>query len=216
MLISPIIPQIPVVAPLPTAVEPATRANTDNKSAQQGKQDKQSGDPADTKSSATPKSSLQLSEQERAEVQKLAQRDREVRAHEAAHKSAAGQYVRGGAQFDYQRGPDGRQYATGGEVSIDASRPDDPQAALQKALIIRRAALAPAQPSSQDRAVAAEATQMAAQAQADLLAEKSKTGENTATKAEDAESSSRQEPTPIEQVYSSNADENAPLLDVSV
>lgn len=213
MLISPTIPQIPVVAPLPTAVVPAARANTDNKSTQQ---DKQSGDQAGSKSSAAPKSSLQLSEQERAEVQKLAQRDREVRAHEAAHKSVAGQYARGGAQFDYQRGPDGRQYATGGEVSIDASRPDDPQAALQKALIIRRAALAPAQPSSQDRAVAAEATQMAAQAQADLLAEKSKTGENVETKAEDAESPSRQEPTPVQQAYSNSSDESSPLLDVSV
>lgn len=210
MLISPAIPSIPVVAPLPTAVEPAARANTDNKSAQKDKEDRQPGRQAEGQSDAAPKSSLQLTDEERAEVQKLVQRDHEVRAHEAAHKSVAGQYARSGAQFDYQRGPDGRQYATGGEVSIDASRPEDPQAALAKAQIIRRAALAPAQPSSQDRAVAAEATQMAAQAQADLIKEKSE------QPAGEAASFSRQAPTPLEQAYSPDSRETTPQVDFSV
>jgi len=195
---------------MPVAVEPAARTDTGNKSEQQSKRDNQSGQHDDEKSSAKQKSSLQLSEQERAEVQKLAQRDREVRAHEAAHKGVAGQYARGGAQFEYERGPDGRQYATGGEVSIDASRPDDPQAALKKAQVIRRAALAPAQPSSQDRAVASQATQMAAEAQADLLAEKSKNANN------EPESPTKSPSNVIEQTYANNSEEAPPQVDFTV
>ncbi len=103
------------------------------------------------------------------QLRELKRRDQEVRAHERAHLSAGGQYVRGGARFSYQYGPDGRRYAVGGEVSIDvAPVPGDPQATLRKAQTIRRAALAPADPSAQDRAVAAQAQQMAIQAQAEL------------------------------------------------
>jgi hypothetical protein len=73
--------------------------------------------------------------------------------------------VRSGASFSYQRGPDGRFYAVGGEVSIDTSPvPGDPQATASKAEQIQRAALAPAQPSGQDRAVAAQAARMAMEA----------------------------------------------------
>ena len=36
------------------------------------------------------------------EVEKLKQRDREVRAHELAHLAAAGQYAQGGAKFDHE------------------------------------------------------------------------------------------------------------------
>lgn len=110
-----------------------------------------------------------LSKDELAQVEKLKARDREVRAHEAAHMAAAGGLARGGANFSYQRGPDGQLYAIGGEVGIDISSvPGNPHAMLRKAEIIRRAALAPAQPSSQDRAVAAAASQMQAAAQAEL------------------------------------------------
>ena len=38
------------------------------------------------------------------EVERLQERDREVRAHERAHMTAGGSYVRGGATFEYQRG----------------------------------------------------------------------------------------------------------------
>ena len=102
-------------------------------------------------------------------INELKNRDREVRAHEAAHKAAAGSLAKGGASFSYTRGPDGKLYAVGGEVSIDTSRvAGDPQATLQKANLIRAAALAPAQPSAQDRAVAAQAGIMAAEARAEL------------------------------------------------
>ncbi len=103
------------------------------------------------------------------QLQELKARDREVRAHEAAHLAAAGAYAQGGPSFTYQRGTDGRQYAIGGEVQIDTTPiPGDPEATLKKAETLRRAALAPAQPSGQDRAIAAQATNMAINARTEL------------------------------------------------
>ncbi len=100
---------------------------------------------------------------------KLRQRDREVRAHEEAHLLAAGRYARGGPHYEYVRGPDGRFYAVGGEVKIDTSPiPGDPKATLEKARVIKRAALAPVNPSAQDRMVAAQADRMAAKALMEL------------------------------------------------
>jgi hypothetical protein len=114
-------------------------------------------------------SSKQLSEEEQRKVQELKQQDREVRAHEAAHLAAAGRYATGGASFEYERGPDGKSYAVGGEVGIDTSPvPDDPQATLQKARVIKAAALAPADPSTTDRKVAADAARMEAEARQEI------------------------------------------------
>lgn len=101
------------------------------------------------------------------QIQRLKQTDQKVREHEAAHM-AAGAGLTGGAHFEYVRGPDGKQYAVGGEVKIDVSPAQTPQQTLDKARRIQAAALAPADPSSQDRAVAAQAAQMAAKAQVEL------------------------------------------------
>ncbi|MDH5184858.1 MAG: putative metalloprotease CJM1_0395 family protein [Gammaproteobacteria bacterium] len=115
-------------------------------------------------------SQQKLSKEEQVEVKELSSRDREVRAHEAAHLAAAGPYARGGASYDYQRGPDGKSYAVGGEVSIDTSEvAGDPHASLRKAETIHAAATAPADPSSQDRKVAVAAAQMAARARVQIL-----------------------------------------------
>lgn len=118
-------------------------------------------------------------------LQQLQARDREVRAHELAHVAAGAGLVRSGASFAYQRGPDGRFYAVGGEVGIDtAPVPGDPAATARKAEQIMRAALAPAQPSGQDRAVAAQAANMAMEArlQQALEASSSNTpGDNSRT-----------------------------------
>lgn len=104
-------------------------------------------------------------------IDKLEARDREVRAHEQAHKAVGGRYA-GAISYDYQRGPDGEQYAVGGEVSIDiAEVPGDPAATIRKMQIVRRAALAPAEPSGADRAAAAKASQRAAEAQGELRAQ---------------------------------------------
>jgi hypothetical protein len=103
-------------------------------------------------------------------IESLKARDREVRAHEQAHISASGGLAIGGASFTYQQGPDGKRYAIGGEVNIDTSPvPGDPSATLRKAETIRRAALAPANPSSQDYKVASKAAQMATKAQMDII-----------------------------------------------
>lgn len=107
-------------------------------------------------------------EAEQRQLQQLAERDREVRAHEQAHQAVGGQYA-GAVSLTYERGPDGKNYAVGGEVPIDTGKvANDPQATLDKAETIRRAALAPAEPSSQDRRVAAQAIQMALEARVEI------------------------------------------------
>jgi len=106
-----------------------------------------------------------LTDAEQQQVNKLKQKDAEVKAHEAAHLGASGGLARGGASYEYQKGPDGNKYAVGGEVSIDSSPVDgNPEATVTKAQQIRSAALAPANPSAQDYKVAAKASQMEAEA----------------------------------------------------
>ncbi len=113
----------------------------------------------------------ELSEEQRQKVDTLKARDREVRAHEQTHLSAAGNLAVSGANYDYVTGPDGQRYASGGDVSIDVSAvAGDPQATLLKADTIRRAALAPASPSAQDQSVAAKAVAMGNKALSELLA----------------------------------------------
>lgn len=110
----------------------------------------------------------ELTEAEAQQVQELKQRDNEVRTHEQSHQSAGGQYA-GSASYSYETGPDGQRYAVEGEVSIDVSPvAGDPQATIAKMQQIRRAALAPAQPSSADRQVAAKASQLEQKARAEM------------------------------------------------
>ena len=58
-----------------------------------------------------------MSNEERQVIAELKSTDREVRAHEQAHAIAGGQHA-GAPSYEYQRGPDGRQYAVGGEVPM--------------------------------------------------------------------------------------------------
>lgn len=102
--------------------------------------------------------SQELSDDEKKRVQELKKIDREVRTHEQAHLAAAGGLSRGGASFTYTKGPDSKRYATGGEVSIEISPVDgNPKETIRRMQQLRRAALAPADPSGQDRSVAAKA-----------------------------------------------------------
>ena len=111
-----------------------------------------------------------LSSSDQQVIQQLKNRDREVRAHEAAHLAAAGGLATGGASYSYQLGPDGQSYAIGGEVGINISPVSgDPAATLAKAETIKRAALAPAHPSGQDFMVAQAASAMAQQAKMELV-----------------------------------------------
>ncbi len=133
-------------------------------------------------------------------VRQLRSRDREVRAHESAHVAAGGSLVRGGPSFTYQTGPDGRSYAIGGEVQIDSSAvPGDPEATLIKSGQIRAAALAPANPSSQDLRVASNANQLASQARVDIAVQRRED-----TKVDDQPASDSVESTKVD---GSNKDE---------
>lgn len=114
-----------------------------------------------------------MSGEDAAAVRALKARDQAVRRHEQAHLAAAGNLAVSGASFTYERGPDGVNYAVGGEVSISTAPGRTPEETLQRAEIIRQAALAPADPSGQDRAVAAQAAQMAREARADMASEES-------------------------------------------
>ncbi len=114
------------------------------------------------------------SEKEREVVEKLRKIDRKVRAHEMAHLIAGGPYVRGGPYYKYITGPDGKRYAVAGEVKIDTSEEKDPEKTIRKMEVVRRAALAPADPSPTDRRVAAEASAKEARARMKLMEEKTK------------------------------------------
>lgn len=114
-------------------------------------------------------SAFELSEEEQKQIDELKKRDREVRAHEQAHMAAGGGLVQG-PYYEYTTGPDGKQYATAGSVSIDtAPVPDDPQQTISKMQTVKRAALAPINPSPQDRRVAQQAAVTEARARAALL-----------------------------------------------
>jgi hypothetical protein len=159
-------------------------SSTENNSATES----EGGEDSNSQSTG-PKTELQLTEDERRILNQLKARDAEVRAHEAAHLAAAGPHANGAPTFEFETGPDGRQYATGGEVSIDSSPvPGDPEATVRKAQTIKRAALAPREPSGQDRQVAAQAAQLEAQARQQIQAEKAE--ENKDAREENIEESS--------------------------
>ena len=110
-------------------------------------------------------------EQQRQQRQLAAfvERDLEVRKHEQAHQMAGGEHA-GSPSYQFSHGPDGKRYATGGEVAIDIGAiPGDPAATLAKMQQVRAAALAPAEPSSQDLSVARAATAKEALARKELM-----------------------------------------------
>ena len=113
------------------------------------------------------RNSEELTAEEKQQVNELKKRDAEVKAHEQAHMAAGGGLVRGGASYQYEMGPDGKRYAVGGEVQIDVSPERTPEATIRKMQQVKAAAMAPAQPSGTDRAVAARAGQIEAKARAE-------------------------------------------------
>jgi hypothetical protein len=99
------------------------------------------------------------------QIEDLKKRDHAVRLHEEAHVAAGGHYVVGMPSYEFVTGPDRKRYATNGEVRLDTSVvPDDPIATIRKMDQVARAALAPVDPSGQDRRVSAEAHEEAARA----------------------------------------------------
>lgn len=137
--------------------------------------------------SAEPKqahdSSSEISPEEEELVQKLKQKDLQVRTHERQHVAAAGGYVKSGPVYEYTTGPDGKRYAVGGHVSLDMSPvPNNPEATIRKAQVIKKAALTPADPSGADRAVAASAENMEAKARNEIREEQSENPQDTKVK----------------------------------
>jgi hypothetical protein len=143
------------IASGPAPAAPARPAGAD-KASQEAAKAPQAGD------------KLTLSAEALAVIAKLKARDTEVRQHEQAHLAAAGSLALSGASYVYQRGPDGISYAIGGEVQIDTSPGRTPEETIARAHAIMSAALAPADPSGPDRAVAAQAQQLEQQARAAL------------------------------------------------
>lgn len=110
-----------------------------------------------------------LSDEEQVQISQLKARDTKVRQHELAHLSASAGLNVSGASFTYQKGPNGVNYAVGGDVKIDTSPGRTPEETLARAETIVDAALAPVDPSPVDRSVAAMAQNMAQQAKIELM-----------------------------------------------
>ena len=135
----------------------------------------------------------QLTPEQQRVVQELKQTDLKVRAHEQAHVSVGADLIRGGVSFSYETGPDNKRYAVGGEVSIDTSPARTPEETIPKAQHIRATALAPSDPSTQDRRVASEASTMEFDARAEVAAQRSEemSGAASEPKSSGAESAER-------------------------
>lgn len=159
---------------------------------------------------AGPRTEAELSPEEKQVLDELKSRDREVRAHEQAHLAAAGPYAKGPPSLEFQTGPDGQPYAVGGEVQIDTSPvAGNPQATVTKAQTIKRAATAPANPSAQDRQVAAQAAQLEAQARQEIKEQRAEQQEQTKGTGQ-ANSAGLAENTAVSDLNSQPASESPP------
>ena len=147
-----------------------------------------------------------LSESEEKLVQELKDAEREVIAHEAAHQAAAGA-LGGGVSYTYTKGPDGKSYITGGEVPIQMRTGSTPEETLRNMQQVQRAASAPADPSGQDRKVAARAASMAAEARQQISRENANNSNN-----KDGRSTEIARGTPILNNTANNSDDkDAPV-----
>lgn len=161
-----------------------------SKDDQQGQSQQNQEDQAEKTNSNTSENNKSDENDEQARVDEkiiiqLQQRDKEVRTHELAHATAGGAAT-GSPSYTFEIGPDGKKYATDGEVAVDLSTvAGDPQATIVKMQKIHAAAMAPTNPSTQDTRVAASAAQNILAAQSELLALKG----NEATQSNPADKS---------------------------
>jgi len=112
--------------------------------------------------------SAELSAEEQRRVRELERLDRVVRAQENVHRAVAPEVVSGDSTFEFEVGPDGRRYAVRGETRIELPRSGDPDQIVHDAQLALRAALAPAQVSSEDRVLAMRAAGLEARARAQI------------------------------------------------
>jgi hypothetical protein len=106
----------------------------------------------------------QLSAEEMQKVGELQSIDTKIKAHEMAHQATGGAFA-GAPSYEMTKGPDGKDYAVGGEVPIKIEKGKTPDETISNMNQIKAAALAPADPSPQDLKVAQTADMIAAQAQ---------------------------------------------------
>ena len=157
-----------------------------------------------------------LSEEDQRKVDELENIDRKVKVHEHTHLAAAGGYARGGAQFQYVSGPDGDRYAVAGHVNMDTGREDSPEATLRTAQTVRKAALAPADPSSADRQIAANMAQMAEEARSQIAEEaRSQIASGTKASPEGAKTESSEDSQSTEASSKEQSSEKTSASDVS-
>lgn len=158
-----------------SAQSPSARSNgtsTDGASSNAVSRSTASPAPASAAAARLP---AELSAAERADVTRLQQRDQQVRQEEKAHAAVAGDLA-GPINYIYQRGPDGRQYAVGGSVGIQATNlSGDPAEAKRIGARMAAAANAATNPSAQDYAVARKAYAFGGQL-ADPSAEQARSG----------------------------------------
>lgn len=144
-----------------------------------------------------------LDQKEQLQVAKLQQRDAEVRTHEAAHM-AAGAGLTKGVNYTYQKGPDSKMYAVGGEVGIDTSPGNTPEETIKKASQIKRAALAPSNPSPADLQVAASAANMEVSAKAEQMSEQ-KSAQTSDQNSKDGETNNQSQAKKSKNPYEKNS-----------
>ena len=105
--------------------------------------------------------SAEVTAEEQSAVDRLRQRDSQVKQEEKAHAAAAGASA-GPISYTYTVGPDGRQYATGGSVSVRLSNPSgDPAKLAEAAARLSTAANVAHNPSDADLAAARKGCQAA-------------------------------------------------------
>ena len=144
-----------------------------NENSEQGLDQGNGENSADSKQDRDSTSNSQKSDAEviaeKEVIRSLEIRDKEVRNHERSHASVGGSHT-GAPTYSYETGPDGKKYAVEGEVSVDLTPvAGDPKETIAKMKQVQAAALAPADPSSQDIQVAASAASIILEAQSELI-----------------------------------------------
>ena len=128
------------------------------------------------------KAKAKAEDNEDEQVRELKNIQNEVIAHEQAHKASAGEFG-GGISYSYTEGPDGKRYITGGEVPIKLKQGSTPEETLRNMQKVQAAANAPADPSGQDRQVAAKAAAIASKARSEIARERTEDDEKKTTVA---------------------------------
>jgi|GEM_PF-958052 len=131
----------------------------------------------------------QLTPEQQRQIDQLQQTDQRVRAHEQAHIAAGRGVVTSGPNYTYTYGPDGKAYATGGEVGIDTSAESKPQDNIDKGIRIQAAALAPRDPSATDYRVATIGGQIELKGRTELAEQKRSEASNSQGTAKTGQSS---------------------------